>query len=423
MISIKSTIKIVLVILVLLNTFSVLAQQKVFNGNPDKAFKTARELAFNGHRKQAQDSLRLILTKYPNYHDIRAFLASTYSWDGNYKKAQKEFDYVLQKNPNRKSTWIAAIKNQLWAEKPFSALDLANNALKYFPDNSDILLLQARAEANSNNPEDAIKTTEKVLAKDPKNQKAIDYNNTLDHLLSYNKIGIRTSIDFYSKIFHPTKLYTFLYGRQTKMGSIYANININNRFNKTGAQFSVDMYPSFKKGLYGYLNFGFANTSLFPDFRYGAELYKSLPNGFEASLGLRGLKYTRWTTIYTGSFTWYTGNSYWSFRTYITPGGAGTSKSGTLTYRKYRSDTDNYFSVAVGIGYSPDIDRFIFSNNAPRVIKLNSQKINFAYFFTTTHKQNAWGAKFGMAHQEMSFRPGSYYYIYNLGFSWQFKFR
>ena len=32
-----------------------------------------------------------ILTKYPDYHDIRSFLASTYSWDSEYKDARKEF--------------------------------------------------------------------------------------------------------------------------------------------------------------------------------------------------------------------------------------------------------------------------------------------------------------------------------------------
>jgi len=423
MITSKSTIKSILLLLVFLNAFSIFAQQKVFNGNPDTAFKRARELAFNKHRKQAQDSLLFILTKYPNYHDIRAFLATTYSWDGNYKKAQKEFNYVLDRDPNRKSTWIAAINNELWADTPFSALDLAKNALKYFPNDADILLLQAHAEANSNNPEDAIKTTNTVLAKYPKNQKAIDYNNTLDHLLSYNKIGIRTSTDFYSKTFHPNQLYTFLYGRQTEIGSIIASVNISKRFSRTGTQFNFDMYPSIAKGLYGYLNLGFSNTALFPKFRYGAELYKSLPHSLEVSLGFRGLKFNSTTIIYTGSFTWYTGNDYWSFRTYITPGGVGTSKSGTLTYRKYRSDSDNYFQVAAGFGYSPDIDGFILNTQQQNIIKLNSSKINFGYYFTTTHKQNAWGAKFGIINQEISFSPGSYYYIYNIGLTWQTKFR
>ncbi|WBX70659.1 hypothetical protein [Tenacibaculum retecalamus] len=47
----------------------------MFVGNPDTAFEKARKLAFNSKRKQAQDSLRFILTSYPNYLDIRAFLA------------------------------------------------------------------------------------------------------------------------------------------------------------------------------------------------------------------------------------------------------------------------------------------------------------------------------------------------------------
>ena len=86
-------------VLLFLSVFQIFAQQKVFTGNPDTAFEKARELAFNKQRKQAQDSLLFILAKYPDYLDIRSFLASTYSWDGAYKKARKEFSYVLEKNP------------------------------------------------------------------------------------------------------------------------------------------------------------------------------------------------------------------------------------------------------------------------------------------------------------------------------------
>jgi YaiO family outer membrane protein len=72
---------------------------------------------------------------------------------------------------------------------------------------------------------------------------------------------------------------------------------------------------------------------LFPDLRYGAELYKSLPR---FSAGFRTLKYSTTTTIYTGSIGWYTGNSYWSLRPYFTPGDGGTSSSAAINYRKYR---------------------------------------------------------------------------------------
>ena len=44
-------------------TISTFGQQKVFKGDPDKAFEKAREMAFNDQRKQAQDSLLFILTK------------------------------------------------------------------------------------------------------------------------------------------------------------------------------------------------------------------------------------------------------------------------------------------------------------------------------------------------------------------------
>lgn len=127
----------VLFSVMIFSTDKLVAQKKVFNGNPDTAFKTARELAFNGKRKQAQDSLKFILTKYPNYLGIRAFLASTYSWDGSYAKARKEFKYVLDRDKERKTDWIAYIKNEQYAEKYYKALELSNKALE------DILEMQS----------------------------------------------------------------------------------------------------------------------------------------------------------------------------------------------------------------------------------------------------------------------------------------
>lgn len=399
------------------------AQQKVFTGNPDTAFEKARELAFNKQRKQAQDALLFILTKYPNYHDIRAFLASTYSWDGTYLKARKEFSYVLKRDPDRKRTWIAAINNELWGDTPFSALDLANNALEHFPNDADLLYLRASAEENSNKPEEALLTIKSVLENNPDNKKAAAYKAKLQNTLSYNAIGLKSAVDVYSSVFDPMQYHTLKYARQTKYGSIIAKINFNRRFQENGVQFEVDAYPRIVKGLYAYVNFGVANTFLFPDIRYGAELYKSLPKSFEASLGFRTLKYSSTTNIYTGSIGWYTGNSYWSFRTYVTPGDSGSSMSGTLNYRKYRSDADNYFSVALGMGFSPEVNQFAFDGNEEAIINLKSQKMNMGYYFTSSNKQNLWGAKFGITHQEISFDPGNYFWIYSFGLSWEVKFR
>lgn len=411
-----------LVVFFLVGT-AVFAQQKEFNGDPDVTFETARKLAFNGARKQAQDSLIMLLKKYPNYHDIRSFLASTYSWDGNYKLAKKEFQYILEKDPKNETTWVAAINNELWAEAPFSALEMANQALEHFPNSEEILLVKAKAEENSQNPEDALKTVQEILNKNPNNKEATEFKESLNQSLRFNAIGISSSVDLYSEVFDPMQFYTLKYKRQTKYGSIIAKGNFSRRFNDNGAQFEVDLYPKIAKGLYAYLNIGFSNSYLYPDVRFGAELHQSLPHSFEISLGMRSLKYTSTTNIYTGSIGWYTGNSYWSFRPYFTPGDSGTSTSGTLNYRKYSSDADNYFSIAAGIGFSPELYRFNFEGNEDEIIKLESQKINFGYYFTSKTKQNAWGTQFGISHQEISFDPGNFFWVYSLGISWELKFK
>jgi len=410
-------------IIIFLFSISFYAQDAVFNGDPDKAFENARELAFNGQRKQAQDTLLLLLTKYPNYNDIRSFLASTYSWDGNYKTARKEFAHVLKNDPDRLDTWEAAIKNELYSEEPFSALKMSHEALKYFPSNPDILYLKASAEDKTNSKEEALITLENILKENPTHEKSLSFKESIMDELRQNTLGLKSSVDIYSEVFDPMQYYLISYGRQTKRGSILAKINISNRFQETGVQFEVDMYPRITKGLYAYVNFGIANTFLYPDIRYGAELYKSLPKSFEASIGFRTLKYSTTTTIYTGSVGWYTGNDYWSVRTYITPGDPGTSASGTLLYRKYRSDANNYFNIDAGLGFSPEIYRFNFEGNENSIINLKSQKLNLGYYFTSKNNRNAWGFQAGISHQEIVFDPGSYFWIYSLALSWDLRFR
>ena len=142
----------ILSVLILLFSFHGIAQNKIFIGDPDRAFEVARDMAFNEQRSQAQDSLLLILTKYPDYHDIREFLGTTYSWDGAYKKAREEFSYILNKDTNRRNTWVLAIKNEIWDEKPYDALDLVSNALKYFPKNAEKSFVSVRGLAPGSPP-------------------------------------------------------------------------------------------------------------------------------------------------------------------------------------------------------------------------------------------------------------------------------
>jgi YaiO family outer membrane protein len=398
-------------------------QQKTFKGDPDKSFENARKMAFNQQRKQAQDTLLFILTKYPDYQDIRSFLATTYSWDGDYIKARKEFTAILDIDSKRKDTWIAAIKNELWGDAPYIALEMSNKALEKFTADPEILLLKAKAQEKTSTLEEALSTIQFILEKNPADQNAIEYKINLNNSLSQNTIGISSAVDFYSKTFDPMQYHTLKYARQTKYGSIMAKVNFNRRFNENGMQYEVDIYPKIAKGFYAYANLGFSNSFLFPDVRYGAELYKSLPKSFEISLGFRTLKYTTTTNIYTGSVGWYKGNSYFSFRPYLTPGANGMSKSGTFTYRYYGSDAENYIGISAGMGFSPENNQFNSSSTIDPIVNLKSQKINFSYYFSSDNKQNAWGTQLGLSHQEIGFDQGNYFWIYSLTAIWDLKFK
>jgi YaiO family outer membrane protein len=410
-------------VFVLLCFTQIYGQTKEFKGDPDVSFETARKLAFNNQRKQAQDTLLFVLTKYPNYHDVRSFLATTYSWDGDYKKAKKEFDYILEKEQTNKSAWLGTIQNELWASAPYNALDSCEKALKQYPNDAEILLLKASAQEKTNNQIEANKTVSLVLAQDPNNQKAIEQKNNLNKKLNLNNIGINAAIDLYSDIYDPMHYYSLKYGRETKYGSFTAKVNFNRRFEENGVQYEVDLYPRITKGLYGFLNAGYSDSSLFPESKYGAELFKSLPKGFEISLGFRSLIYSTTTNIYTGSITWYTGNSYWSLRPYITPSDAGTSLSGALTYRLYRKDADNYYSAAIGAGYSPEINQFNNNGDQAAIFNLKSQKINIGYNFTTPNNKNIIGLQSGITNQEIIFDPGNYVLIYFFAVSWELRFK
>ena len=414
-----------IILMVMMFTINIVfTQDKVFNGDPDTAFKVARELAFNGKRAQAQDSLRYILTKYPNYLDIRAFLASTYSWDGSYTKARKEFSTVLKKDNKRKTDWIAYIKNEQYAEKYYNALELSNKSLLVFPGDPDLLQLKAKSELNRGNRTEALSTIHEALKLNPNNEAVLEYKKSLETSLKFNTLGINYTIDIYDKNDRDNMYYSTLsYSRQTKYGSITTKLNYSNRFQTDNYQLEIDLYPKITKGLYAYVSGGWSDSPLNPTQRYGFELFKSLPKSFEASLGFRWLKFSEETTIYTGSLGWYTGNSYWAFRTYITPGSPGTSKSGTLIYRKYRSDAENYFTVEAGLGASPALDRFIPGFTGKEVFDLDSQKLVLGYYFSTKSKKNAWGFNASVFREEKPFAKGEYFLYASLGVSYAVKFK
>ncbi len=407
-------IKIFGILILVLFGKMVSAQEIAGIENPDASFFRARDLAFNGKRTQARDTLKNVLTKYPDYTDVRNLLASTYSWDGEYEKARGHFNKITSIERENKEAWVAAIKNELYAEEYYLALGLANKALGYLPNDSDITLLLEQATVNSNNnagqkgklKEDGIKDS--IETKSLKNQ-----------------LRIANAFELFDVVYDPTISTSIQYKRETKAGSLIPRVNYANRFNTHGTQFEIDFYPKFSKPFYAYLNYGYSSSTIFPDHRVGAELYSNLPKSMELSAGIRYLDFADTNVnIYTGSVGLYQGNYYFSLRPYVTPTNQKTGLSGTLLARKYLKDGDNYLGATIGMGFAPELKQLRSADTlfAETLLFIESQQLLLEYQFTGKTNPNVYKTNLGLTRQEFIFDSGNFFWAVSAGFTYGVKF-
>lgn len=150
------------------------------------------------------------------------------------------------------------------------------------------------------------------------------------------------------------QLASFSLGQRSTAGTLIARVNYAHRFATSGVQVEGDAYPRLGDGTYAYLNAGYSGASIFPEWRFGAEVFTNLPQAWEASLGMRHLRFTGApVTLFTGSLGKYAGNFWLSARPYLRSSSTGTSASASLTARRYYEDADNYIGLRVGYGSTP----------------------------------------------------------------------
>lgn len=161
----------------------------------------------------------------------------------------------------------------------------------------------------------------------------------------------------------PWGLLSLEYTRKIRGATLIGRLNQAHRFGQDDTQLEFDAYPKLWRKAYGYFNVGRSDSGatgeLFPEWRYGAEIFQGLPAHFEVSAGLRYLDYasTR-VTIYTGSVAYYWKDWWFSFRPYHSrsrsDGPNGTieddSTSGNFQARWYFGKPIEYLQLSAGKG-------------------------------------------------------------------------
>ena len=121
------------------------------------------------------------------------------------------------------------------------------------------------------------------------------------------------------------------------------------------SQFELEAYPRIREGTYA--NVGVAvspNAELYPKYRLQIDVYQSLPLGFEASLGYRHLQFSSGVDMGVVTVGKYLGDWFFTLRSFITPGVAGTSVSASGSVRRYFFDGAAYVGVRYGHGISKE---------------------------------------------------------------------
>ncbi len=389
----------------------LLGQEVSYVGDPDASFFKARELAFAGKHLSAQDTLKRILTRYPNYTDVRNLLAKTYSWDAKYDEARKHLNRITSTERKNKEAWVAAIKNEIYAKDTYIALGLANKALHYLPEDHELLKLQQQIWSD-------IKESGGVYP-------SAERNEEKEKELK-NQMAIYNAFDVFDIVYEPMAYVGLEYTRNTDVGKIIPRINYANRFDTHGLQYEVDLYPKFSKRFYSYLNYGYSNSNIFPNHRVGAELYANLPKAKEASLGVRYLDFlSSKTTILTGSFGLYKGNYYFSLRPYVIPNQDGnTGVSGSLTARKYLKTKEDYLGFILNMGFIPELRQLTANNTllAETLYFIDSQQLFMEYQFSGKNSANLYKAQLGITHQELIFEPNRFFWALTAGLKYHIKF-
>ena len=421
-------------ILFCISCFAGIGQDVAFNEIQTPSFEQAYAEASEGDYRAAQNTILQVTVEHPEDIQAQALLGSTYSWSGKYNDAREAFNHLTSEEKNNRKIWISSIKNELYAENWATALGLSNKALAYIKNDSEIERLRKIAMQKIEDTEypesgwfDETSELKENLQKPDDTQLDTLMPKTPFHEdVSVNRLFVQNAYTVFDQIYDPVIASSISYRRQTLAGSLIPRVNYNNRRNINGLQYELDFYPKFSKRFYAYLNYGFSESTIYPNHKFGGDLYINLPNAIEISAGGRRILYdTQNVTVVTNSLGHYRGNYYVSLRSYITPlPDRLTRVSGNLLVRKYGKDAENFMGINFGMGFSPELRQLIAGDEllAETLLYVASQRLSFEYQFTGKKNPNSYRANMGITRQELVFDSGAYFWSLSAGLTYQVIF-
>lgn len=390
-------------------------------------FQNARKYAFSGDRGKARRECAIILKLNPDHNEARVLMGRTYAWDKMYDSARIVLKEAIRIKLGYKSAVNALIDLESWDNKNDTVLFYANYGLSFYPNDEVFLLKKAAAYIKLERFKKAKFVLRQLQQVNPMSVEAIKLRKLIKNEWADRKIALQHSYEYFDEPWERKwHCSSVEFSQGTPYGSVIPRLKIGDLIgegesiygNEYSLQAEIDIYPRLTKWNYGYFSYGYSFMKLFPKNRAGVEIYQKLPASFECSVGLRYLQFSsEGIYIITGSFGKYYKNYWFSLKPFITPKSYGISHSYNLSIRKYFKSGDNYFSLSLGVGSSPDDP----DNNKDDIelYRHHSYKIKAGYQDIMFNKL-IWKADFGYNYEEYRTDAFRHAYSINLKISYIF---
>lgn len=346
--------------------------------NPDQLLLDARELIFDGKYQEGRKIAFRALEISPTYADILILVGRSYAWEGKNDSASIYLERAITASPKYADGYSAYLDNLSWAGDYQRAGEILKRAESNLGDPlpDAVAYRKSRLLYYEEEYNEAYDIAQALFDKGYKQDGILGYLQNLQRLRRNSAIGATYDYDTFFEDISPWHTWS-VYGRaQTKLtGSLIARVTQSHRFDGFGTQYELDAYPSLGENSYAYLNIGGSGAGFFPKLRLGASVFFNLPKAWEIEGGYRYLGFTEVTHIATASLGKYVGNWWLNFRANVIPSGNnnGVSTSGNFQARYYFKTAEDFFSVQLSSGVSPD------EENRDQSQLLNSYRIRLGY--------------------------------------------
>ncbi|ALI98013.1 hypothetical protein DC20_02255 [Rufibacter tibetensis] len=337
--------------------FILLPKSPAQSLSPDKYFEQARKVAFEQKDYPAAIHLcRQALKQSPEYIDISIFLGRLYYWNKQTDSSLVVLKAALQKKPEYEDATLALADVSFFEKNYSQALAYSSQGLKYNSKSNELSVRKVRSLAALSRSKEAYVLADSLLQVNSGSDQLRSLVGQLREFSFVNKLGMSYDYTYFDRQFSsPWHLATLDYSRQTKHGTFTGRVSYSQRYGNNGVQVEAEAYPRISKTFYAYVNVGGSpDLPVFPKSRAGFSLYANLPKAWEAEGGIRYLNFGSSTFIYTASIGKYLHNLWFNARTYVSPGSNAITQSYSFTTRYYLKGAEDYISISLGRGVSPD---------------------------------------------------------------------